>query len=476
MTKSNSPATILLIDDDEAVLTSFVCFFEDCGYNVLQAQNGREGLAVIKSKRPDLVFTDLLMPEMGGLELIASMKELCPEIPVVVISGIGVVGDAIKAVKMGAWDYITKPVYSLSELEIIARRALEAVELRREVSALSNNILSGQLNHQGAFSSIITQDEGMRRIFQYSEAIAPTNQPVLVTGQTGTGKELIARALHDVSGRKGSFIAVNVGGVDDMVFSDTLFGHVKGAFTGADRARDGMIAQAAGGTLFLDEIGDMSDASQIKLLRLLQEQEYFQLGSDRPLKTTARIIAATNRDLRSMVTEGTFRQDLFYRLCTHQIQLPSLAQRKADIPLLLKHFIDEAAAALGKIAPVPSPELYNYLPAYAFPGNIRELKAMVFDSVARHSRGVLSKESFLEAMGNQCPASSLPTRSASAVTDFFGHWEDRLPTLKEAEEALIQKALELAHGNQGAAARYLGITRQGLNKIINRKKNLSPTK
>lgn len=472
MTKSYSPPIILIVDDDEAIRKSFAYFFEECGYQVLEACNGREGLDIFQSNRPDIVFTDLLMPEMSGLDLLAALKKLSPETPVIVISGIGVVADAIKAVKLGAWDFITKPVHSLTELEIVAKRALETVELRYEVSALRKQILTGQLANQAAFARIITQDAGMRRIFHYIEAIAPTNQPVLITGQTGTGKELIAHALHDVSERKGNFVAISVGGLDDLVFFDTLFGHVRGAFTGADRQRDGIIATAGSGTLFLDEIGDMSDASQSKLLRLLQEREYFQLGSDTPQKTTARIITATNRDLRSMVDKGAFRQDLFYRLCTHQVHLPPLASRKGDLLPLLEHFTVEAAISMGKAPPACSVELCHYLGAYEFPGNIRELKAMIYDAVARHTSGILSKECFLQTMG----ANRLATSSVApppGLTELFADVEKRMPTLKEAEEALIQKALELAERNQGVAASYLGITRQGLNKIIHRRKNLS---
>ncbi len=463
--------TILLVDDDMAILKSFACFFEDCGYRVLTARDGHEGLAVFRRHNPELVFTDLRMPGMDGLEFMGALKGLSPGTPVIVISGIGVVADAIKALKLGAYDYITKPVFSLSELENVARRALETVELRHEVSALREHILTGKLGNSEAFAGIVTQHDGMRRIFHYVETVAPSSQPVLITGQTGTGKELIARALHTVSGRTGDFVAVNVGGLDDLVFSDTLFGHMRGAFTGAERVRDGIIAHAAGGTLFLDEIGELADASQIKLLRLLQEQEYFPLGSDTPRKSTARIVAATNRDLRAMVDTGRFRQDLFYRLCIHNVHLPLLAARKGDIPLLLDRFLAEAAESMNKPLPSVAPELYPYLAAYAFPGNIRELKSMVYDAIANHSRGVLGKEYFLRAMGAGRPAAPAATASDDVLATFSDP-EGRLPTLKEAEEALIGKALERAGGNQGVAARYLGITRQGLNKILNRKKRL----
>lgn len=467
MNEKLSQATILLVDDDEAVLKSFACFFEDCGYHVLEAHNGREGLEIFQRTLPDLVFTDLRMPEMDGLDFLRSIKNLSPDTPVVVISGIGVVADAIKAVKLGAWDFITKPVCDLAELEIVAKRALETVELRHEVSALREQILIGRLSNADAFTAIITRDAGMHRIFHYIEAVAPTSQPVLITGQTGTGKELVAHAVHDVSGRKGGFIAVNVGGVDDLVFSDTLFGHVRGAFTGADRQRDGMISQAGSGTLFLDEIGELSDASQVKLLRLLQEHEYFPLGSDMPRKSNARIVAATNQDLRAMVDAGKFRQDLYYRLCTHQIHIPALAARKGDIPILLDRLIEEAAGSMHKPQPTVSPELHQYIAAYDFPGNVRELKSMVYDAVARHTRGVLGKESFLNAMDARRPVSPFN----EGVTVMISDNPDRLPTLKEAEEALVQKALERAGGNQGVAACYLGITRQGLNKMLNRKKS-----
>jgi DNA-binding NtrC family response regulator len=473
VTMTPAPTSILLVDDEVAILKSFACFFEECGYHVLTARDGHEGLAAFQLHRPALVFTDLRMPGMDGLELIRRLKELSPPTPIIVISGIGVVADAIEALKLGAYDYITKPVFSIAELENVAKRALETVELRHEVSALRDHILTGKLANADAFADIVTQDDGMRRIFHYVEAVAPSSQPVLISGQTGTGKELIARAVHTLSHRK-EFIAVNVGGLDDLIFSDTLFGHMRGAYTGAERPRDGIIAQAAGGTLFLDEIGELTDTSQIKLLRLLQEQEYFPLGSDTPRKSTARIIAATNQDLRAMVDTGRFRQDLYYRLCTHTVLLPPLAARKGDIPLLLGHFLAEAAGAMNKSLPSAPPELHGHLAAYAFPGNVRELKSMVYDAVANHSRGVLGKEYFLRAMGPNHPTA--PTGSdCNAALAALMESGDRLPTLKEAEEALISKALERANGNQGVAARYLGITRQGLNKILNRNRRLSPT-
>lgn len=410
------------------------------------------------------------MPVMDGLDLLRAVKELDLEVPVIVISGIGVVSDAIQAIKLGAYDYVTKPVINMAELQMIAQRALDSMELRREANVLRQKLLSGELSSGSAFASITTRNLSMRRIFSYIEAVAPGNQPVLITGETGTGKELIARSLHAASGRQGAFVAVNVAGLDNQAFSDTLFGHIKGAFTGADRLREGMVAQAACGTLFLDEIADLSEPSQIKLLRLLQEQEYYPLGADRPRKSTARVVAATNRELKEMSGSGLFRHDLYFRLCTHQVHIPPLAERLEDIPLLLEQFVLEAAASFDKEAPSIPAELAGYLASYNFPGNIRELKAMVFDAVARHETGKqLSKEYFLKAMGTRTLSPSSPAGSPAAQLPFCVEATHRLPTLKEAEEMLIRLAMERAGGNQGIAARYLGITRQGLNKILNRK-------
>ena len=467
---ADSKISILIIDDERAILRSFAFYFEDLGYRVLEAGNGREGLDIFERERPQIVFTDLRMPVMDGFEFLRLARELRPETPIIVVSGTGIISDAIRAVKLGAWDYITKPLLDMGELEVVAKRAIETLELRQEVVTLRERILNVKLNNEAAFRPIITNDEKMTRIFHYIEAVASTNQPILITGQTGTGKELMAHAVHDVSGRKGKFVAVNVGGVDDTVFSDTLFGHVKGAFTGADRHREGMIKQAANGTLFLDEIGELSNASQVKLLRLIQEQEYFALGSDNSLTTNARIITATNLDLRDMAGSGKFRKDLYYRLCAHHVNIPSLKARTGDIRILLEFFVDEASKALKRKTPDISAELCQYLAVYDFPGNIRELKSMVYDGVAQHSRGTLSKECFLHSMKSNASL-SMPGHSSASLVFMPEAADDRLPTLKEAEEELIKKAMERAGGNQGVAARYLGITRQGLNKILNRYKS-----
>ncbi|NIY18432.1 MAG: AAA domain-containing protein, partial [Nitrospinaceae bacterium] len=263
-----------------------------------------------------------------------------------------------------------------------------------ENSLLREHLLSSELLHPEAFADIVTADKTMHALFQYIEAVSTTPQPILITGETGAGKELIARSIHDVSKRRGKYVPVNIAGLDDNVFSDTLFGHVRGAFTGADKKRDGLIEQAAGGTLFLDEIGDLNASSQVKLLRLLQEREYFPLGSDTPRRTDARIIVATNRDLQKMQKEGEFREDLYFRLRSHLIRLPPLRERLDDLPLLVDHFLTRAAEGLGRKKPTVTAELFQLLSTYPFPGNVRELEAMIFNAVSTHTSGTLDLASF----------------------------------------------------------------------------------
>jgi DNA-binding NtrC family response regulator len=313
------------------------------------------------------------------------------------------------------------------------------------------------------FAKIVTRDRKMQTIFRYIEAIAPTSQAVMITGETGTGKELIARAIHDASGRSGEFVSVNVAGLDDIMFSDTLFGHSRGAFTGADRDRKGLIETAVGGTLFLDEIGDLNNASQVKLLRLLQEDEYYSLGSDKKMKSTARILVATNSSLEDMIKRGCFRTDLYYRLCSHHIHLPSLRERRNDIPLLVEYFSVKAAKELGRPIPKATTETLDMLALRDFPGNIRELKGVVMNAVAVSKPGTL-----VFRRADQLGSTDAPL--TSRIADFNGlpRPVGRMPTLIEAEEYLIKDALRVSNGNQSAAATILGLSRQALNKRLQR--------
>jgi len=464
---TKNPFTILLVDDEQDVLFSYSLMFRSAGFSSVLSESDSRAVRALLEKQPvDLAVLDLQMPYLGGYELLTQIRAAYPHLPVIIVTAANELEMAVTCMKAGAVDYFVKPVEK-GRLIASAQRALEARELRDEVASLKQQLLDGVLQNAGAFAESITCSSAMQRIFQYLEAVARSSQPVVIRGETGTGKELLARAVHTASARKGAFVAVNVAGLDDQMFADTLFGHLRGAFTGAEQKREGLIAKAAGGTLFLDEIGDLEPASQIKLLRLLQEGEYFPLGSDAPRRSDVRIVAATHRDLQRMQQTGEFRADLYYRLCTHQVVLPPLSERREDIPLLLAHLLEEAARSMGKETPTAPPELARYLASYSFPGNIRELRAMVYDAVARHTRGVLSMESFIEAMGN-APVAALD--EAQLPAEQLRLADGRIPTLKEAEDLLVAQAMALGGGNQGIAARYLGVTRQALNKRLNRTK------
>lgn len=468
-TASKQP--ILIVDDDEQLVKGTTLLLRASGLtDVITLTDSREVMPLLYRQDVALIILDLNMPYLPGDELLAQIKNDFPDIPVIIETANDELDIAITCMQAGAFDYQTKPVEKNRLLSSV-RRALEIRNLQGEVLTLKNRLLAENLQDETPFSPIITCEKKMRSLFQYIEAIAPSEQPVLIMGETGAGKELFARAVHEASNRAGEFIAVNVAGLDDTVFSDSLFGHDKGAFTGAEKKREGLVAQAAGGTLFLDEIGDLELSSQVKLLRLLQDKTYYSLGSDHQKRSTARIVVATNCDLPKAIQEKTFRKDLYYRLRAHQINLPPLRERKHDLPLLVNHFVEQASASMNRAAPVIPQELYLLLSTYSFPGNVRELETMVYDAVARNRGNVLSQQSFKDLIGEEVAhqAEMITTRSEGQnLTQLF---PDRLPTLKEAEHILIQEALERASHNQGIAATMLGISRQALNKRLVREKN-----
>lgn len=329
-------------------------------------------------------------------------------------------------------------------------------------------IFSISLRNPAAFAEIITVNAEMIRILRQLEDVSTTGQTVLITGETGSGKELFAKAVHRLSGLGGEFVPVNVAGLDDNVFSDTLFGHVKGAFTGADRMRRGMVDKALGGTLFLDEIGDLSPASQVKLLRLLQEKEYLPLGGDDYKKSQARMVTATNRDLWAFQRTGQFRSDLNYRLRTHHVNVPPLRERLDDLPLLLDYFFELAAQTFGKKRPTPPKELLQLLGNYSFPGNVRELQGMVFDAVSRHQDKILPLTTFHEHVARYHENNFTPKSGRSSLDELPIPFCNKFPTIKEATRLLVMEALKQTDGNQILAARLLGISRQALNKRLSK--------
>lgn len=459
------PNPILVIDDEEAILLSVDTILQFAGMNnVLTCEDSRQVMAIIKQRPPSVILLDLNMPHVNGEAIMDQITCQYPHIPIIIITGRIDAETAVNCMKSGAFDYIVKPV---DENRLIGsvKKSLQYGELHQENLALKEQIREGSLKHPEAFDEIITNSAKMMLLFSYIESIATTSQPVLIRGETGTGKELIARAIHKLSERSGEFVAINVAGLDDNVFSDTLFGHVKGAFTGADLDRSGLIERAADGTLFLDEIGELSPSSQIKLLRLLQEREYMPLGQDTNRISSARVITSTHVDLWELQQKEHFRQDLHYRLRTHRIILPPLRERKEDLGILVHHFTQCAAESLDKKVPKIPQELVTLLESYHFPGNIRELQAVVFDAIAQNTNGFLPLTVFRNHLSRSRLAETKHKRTlpGEGIPITF---TDPLPTIKQATRMLVEEAMLRAGNNQSTAASMLGISQQALSKRL----------
>ncbi|UDQ97041.1 sigma-54 dependent transcriptional regulator [Lentisphaerota bacterium WC36G] len=476
---------ILLVDDETMALSSYELSLHTCGINnVISCKDSRHAMSILERQDIDLVVLDLMMPHVTGQDLLGSIRDLFPHIPVIIASGKDDVDVAIECMKVGAVDYLNKPI-NCDELIERVKRAVENKEFATEgndelsLSSLMHEQQDGY--NSEIFKDIITRNGQMLGLFKYVEAVAKYDKPVLITGETGVGKELFAQAIHRASGRTGEFVAVNAAGLEDNMFADTLFGHCKGAFTGAISDRRGVIEKAQNGTLFLDEIGDLSLASQVKILRLLQEYEFSPLGSDENKKSNARIVLATHRNLHDLQVSNKFRKDLYYRIATHHIHIPALRERSEDIILLMDYFLDKIINSMNKEVDGYHCDLLPMLKKYHFPGNVRELEAMMYDAISNtesrllqpnvfqnHIKRNLSKERSLQVTGQFERGDEI--RSCSFTSNIF---EDdiatvlsklnKLPNQKEMMKALTQEALNRTNNNQRAAAKILGISPQALN-------------
>jgi len=459
---------VIVVDDEPDALLAVETMLESAGCeNIVTCSDAAAMWRVVESRRAELIILDIIMPGASGEETLTRLGQDFPDIPVIMATGINELDTAVRCMRNGAHDYLLKPMEG-ARLIAAVRHALEIRDLRRSYSALTDSLFRATLRCPEAFSAMTTIDPKMTAIFKYIEAVGPSSHPILLTGETGVGKELAAHAIHAVSRRSGEFVAINVAGLDDTMFADTLFGHSKGAFTGAETVRKGLVEKAADGTLFLDEIGELGVASQVKLLRLLQEREFYPIGSDIAKRSDARIVAVTARPIAELHNGGMFRRDLYYRLKTHHIHIPPLRERKGDIPPLVQEFFRCAAVEYGNPIPALPKELYALLDTWHFPGNVRELRAMVFDAMAAYSGKALSLRSFKEAIG----LTKENNESSALVAEIepLVMYRGRLPTFKESEALLLHEAMKRAGGNKTLAAGLLGVTRQAISQRLKNKR------
>lgn len=454
--KSDIP--VLIVDDEEEMLGSEALALQINGHsNVITCSDSRKALEILGDHPVCVAVLDITMPHMDGMELLSRITENHPDVTAIMMTGLNDVETAVRCLKLGAFDYLLKPVDQNRFITTIGR-ALDHKASQAESVRLARGVLEDTLGRPECYSHIVTRERKLLNIFKYIEAVAPTGLPVLLTGETGVGKELFANAVHNASGRAGEFVCVNSAGIDDAMFSDSLFGHASGAYTGAQKDRKGLIDRARNGTLFLDEIGDMKPESQVKLLRLLQEGTYYRLGQETEERTNARIVAATNRSLDELQADPRFRKDLFYRLKAHHIHIPPLRERMEDVPLLTERFLAACAQEQRKAKPTAPPELDILLSNYPFPGNVRELRGMVYDAVSRHQGGVLSCQSFKDAIGGKHNGNASAAKAKAQGPGMSFPFP--LPTVKDAEISLIREALKRTGGNKTLAAEMIGMARQ----------------
>lgn len=457
--------SILLVDDDADFLDGARRALLSHGMNNITTIQGGDGvLQALATGNHTVLLLDWVMPDISGADLLPEVIRQFPSIPVIIITGVSDLENVVSCIKQGAYDYITKPI-DTTRLVSIVQNAVKSYELVARNRKLTGYLLGKPLANPEHFKKIITRSEHMTSIFKVIETLADSRQPVLITGETGVGKELIAEAIHNCSGLQGKMVTVNVAGLDDTMFADTLFGHKKGAFTGASESRSGLIEQAKGGTLFLDEIGDLGSASQIKLLRLLQQNEYYRLGSDVLHKSDARIIAASNVNFPVLLDTGVFRTDLYYRVSTHSLHIPPLRERPEDIIPLVQHFVTASAKAMNRKPPTLSRELCQELELYEFPGNIREMINVVHNAVTHNRRRRLEIENFPGITNNTTTRRDIVRKVGTNQFALHGVFQD-FPTLEDVEEILVEDAMRLTQGNKRVAAKMLGVSRPTLQKKL----------
>lgn len=444
MLMSNEVAKILVVDDEEIALHNLRHVLKKEGYEVATSQSGARALHLLEENIFDLVLTDLKMEKVGGMQILKRTRELYPDTEVIMITGYATVDSAIEAMKAGAYHYIAKP-YKLDEVRKVVGEALEKTSLKRENSRLREHLKTFQ-----GEARIITDNSGMKKLLAMAGQVATSDSNVVICGESGTGKELLARFVHACSNRRnGPLFSVNCGAFQEDLLANELFGHEKGAFTGAVEMKKGLVEMADGGTLFLDEITEMSPSMQVKLLRVIQEKEVLHLGGVAPIKVNVRFLAATNRNLAEEVKLGKFRQDLFFRINVVALQIPPLAERKDDLPLLIQHFIRKYGVLMHKEVRNIEPEVVDILLRYDFPGNVRELENII-------ERGVAL------ASGDTIEVGHLPEDLRGTCFQTFRRKSGGIPSLADQERAYIEWVLKELGDNKSLAAQSLGIDRVSL--------------
>jgi len=453
------PPRVLAVDDEQVVCESIRRVLSEEGYEVMTSTSSRQGLELLRKERFDLLLLDIKMPEMDGIELLKAARDVSPETEVLIVTGYATIETAVEAIKLGAFDYLEKPV-SPPQLLVATARALE----RKHLVDLTRRLRS-ELETRHSIGNVICTSPAMRKVMQLVERVAPTMSTVLITGETGTGKDVLARAIHYNSARKdGPFVVADCASLPESLLESELFGHVRGAFTGAVKDRKGLAETARGGTLFLDEISTISPQVQGSLLRLLQEREVRPVGSDKPVSVDVRLIAATNRDLQELVDEGSFREDLFYRFSVFTIRLPPLRERPEEIPLLAHHFVQRFAEEFEKPIEVITPRAMAVLEAHEWPGNVRELEHAMERAVLLADGRAIDLDAI--PAGGEHPNGVWTDVPDDAATLAERKQELRSESVERIERLFVLKALRAAAWNVSQAARNVGMARPNLHALM----------